>query len=375
MDQQQPVPDSTRGSLPTNWTAEIEPARQPGDALQALVVASLRRLTRRATYKWYAALGDEAEDVVQSFAVKMLEGKVVCKADRTKGRFRTFLRSSFDHHVIDWLRRRANAPGVVPDLGDVAVDESFDGIWAEELFHQSCEQLRIRCQTEGALDIWNVACDQIIGPLLGETNPLPHAELAARLGLASPNVVAGKLRTARKWFHQCTLSIVRQYTADDDDTQVELDTYVNSLSRLSRLLKPSEPNVVTFYTHLSAELADYDSVRWAQVAALAHRAVPPILTFDDLFHHPAPPIELLKLVKDFAKCKGDRRGSEMPREVADVLLYASILTAVRTRQEKISKLTDDELAVGTRWCQRRSWLDERTMRLFSDPYPPDAPTP
>jgi hypothetical protein len=284
------------------------------------------------------------------------------------------LRSSFDHHVIDWHRRRAHSPEVAPDLGDVAVDESFDRIWTEELFQQSCEQLRIRCQSEGALDIWNVACDQIIGPLQGKTTPLPHVELAARHGFASPNVVAGKLRTARKWFHQSTLSIVRQYAVDEDDTQVELDTYANSLSRWCRLPRPSEANVVAFYTHLSAELAEYDSVRWAQAAPLALSAAPPILTFDDLFHHPAPPIELLKLVKDFAKSQVRRPGSEMPEEVAYVMMYASILTALRTGKESISSLTDQQLADGICWCQRRSWLDERTMRMFSDPYPPDAPS-
>src|ERR1035437_563091 len=39
----------------------------------------------------------------------------------------------------------------------------------------------------------------------------------------------------------------------------------------------------------------------AKVAALAAGAKPPIVTFADLLAHAAPPVELLRLVKDMAK--------------------------------------------------------------------------
>src|SRR5580658_3492598 len=47
-------------------------------------------------------------------------------------------------------------------------------------------------------------------------------------------------------------------------------------------------------------------------------------SFADLFHHPSPPIELLNMIKDFAKSNRDHPASGLPQEIASTLYYASI---------------------------------------------------
>src|ERR1043165_5509720 len=46
-----------------------------------------------------------------------------------------------------------------------------------------------------------------------------------------------------------------------------------------------------------------------------------IKSFHDLFEHPHPPVELLQLVKEFAKLNRNRAESLLPTEVATVLYY------------------------------------------------------
>jgi hypothetical protein len=88
-------------------------------------------------------------------------------------------------------------------------------------------------------------------------------------------------------------------------------------------------------------------------------------SFDDLFHHPAPPIELLELVKDFAKANLDHPESGLPREIAAALYYASIAAALVRLDARISQLPDADLQRGLRWAMGQAWLDEKAKELLT----------
>ena len=89
-----------------------------------------------------------------------------------------------------------------------------------------------------------------------------------------------------------------------------------------------------------------------------------IRTFDQLFHHPDPPIELLKSVKEFAKANRNHPASALPGEIATVLYYASILVARLRCGVGISALSDDELRTGLEWALAQPWVDERLKSLL-----------
>ena len=87
-------------------------------------------------------------------------------------------------------------------------------------------------------------------------------------------------------------------------------------------------------------------------------------SFADLFHHPSPPIELLELIKDFAKANLDHPGSGLPDEIATTLYYASIATALVRLNTRISQLPDADLQSGLRWAMEQAWLDTLTRKLL-----------
>ena len=86
-------------------------------------------------------------------------------------------------------------------------------------------------------------------------------------------------------------------------------------------------------------------------------------SFADLFHHPAPPIELLELVKDFAKANLDHPESGLPGEIAAALYYTSIAAALVRLDARISQLPDADLQRGLRWTMEQAWLDEKTKGI------------
>lgn len=88
-------------------------------------------------------------------------------------------------------------------------------------------------------------------------------------------------------------------------------------------------------------------------------------SFADLFNHSAPPLQLLQLVKDFGKANMDHPESGLPAEIATVLYYASIASALLRLDTRISQLPDADLLRGLRWAQEQSWLDEKTRALLA----------
>ena len=82
--------------------------------------------------------GADAEDVCQDVFVRVLAGKVLAKADRSRGRFRSLLLSVTNHVIQDRLRRRRELTGD----GLEPVDHDFDQAWAWHLTARALARLR-----------------------------------------------------------------------------------------------------------------------------------------------------------------------------------------------------------------------------------------
>jgi hypothetical protein len=88
-------------------------------------------------------------------------------------------------------------------------------------------------------------------------------------------------------------------------------------------------------------------------------------SFADLLRHPSPRLELLELVKDFAKANADHPENGLPKEIAAVLYYACIAAALLRLKARISKLSDADLRRGLSWAAEQPWLDEETKQLLA----------
>jgi hypothetical protein len=91
-----------------------------------------------------------------------------------------------------------------------------------------------------------------------------------------------------------------------------------------------------------------------------------IQTFDDLFHHPQPPIELLLSVKEFAKANRNHPASVLPNEIATLLYFTSIVVAWTRCRRRITHLDDQEIRTGVEWALAQPWVDEGTKSLFRE---------
>jgi hypothetical protein len=144
----------------------------------------------------------------------------------------------------------------------------------------------------------------------------------------------------------------------DDDSATAFDDHDIAPMLAHQLSAPIQFDVELLSGELSRKLIDYR-------AAAAGKPMP--ARFADLLFAPHPPIELLDLVKQFAKANRSHGDGPM-QKIAGVLYYASILAA-RLRchgGQRISQLSDAELATGVGWALDQPWIDARTRGLFEE---------
>jgi hypothetical protein len=89
-------------------------------------------------------------------------------------------------------------------------------------------------------------------------------------------------------------------------------------------------------------------------------------SFGELLKHPQPPLELLKLIKEFAKKTLTSSPDLQFREIATALYYAAYAAGLMRHGRRIGKLSEDELTRGFAWAIKQSWLDDFTRELIRE---------
>ena len=117
---------------------------------------------------------------------------------------------------------------------------------------------------------------------------------------------------------------------------------------------------------LQVDLINLERGLAVKVRALAEAQGLTLKSFGDLLAHPHPPVELLKITKDFAKACRLSPHSPVPHEIASVLYFASIAAALVRCRRRITGLTNDALEDGLRWVLARPWLDTPTHTLIEE---------
>ncbi len=135
-----------------------------------------------------------------------------------------------------------------------------------------------------------------------------------------------------------------------------------------RLWRPDELGAI-FRHQMTApvmvDLGGFDPPTAVRLKNLSEAQGLVLKSFGELFRHPAPPVELLELTKDFAKLNLDHPDSTLPSEIAAALYYTSIAAALVRLDTRITQLKDAELRRGLQWTREQPWTDPETKKLVA----------
>jgi RNA polymerase sigma-70 factor (ECF subfamily) len=197
--------------------------------------------------QWYVQRHPELdphrrEDLVQGFvASKVLRDQVLTRAQRPRGRFRTFLLSAFQNYVRDQLRRasaarRAPPGGLLPlDEADGAscetgnIDRHFHQAWLKQVVALAVKGMQDECTANGRGDVWSVFNSRLLAPMLEGADPEPYGKLVARLDLVSPSQASNILITAKRMFSRHLRAVIQDTVMDPAQVEEEFRELKNCL--------------------------------------------------------------------------------------------------------------------------------------------------
>ncbi|MCX6902887.1 MAG: sigma-70 family RNA polymerase sigma factor [Verrucomicrobia bacterium] len=223
----------------THWSVVLTAGQEDLRGQEALA-----RLCQTYWYPLYAYVRrqghspHDAQDLTQEFFGRLLEKHALAKADRSKGKFRSFLLASLKNFLAnEWDKARALKRGhgqmFIPLDTDsaetryhsepadpVTPEQIFERQWALTLLEHVLGRLGAEQAAEGTLDQFTRLKDLLMGDKSGRG----YAALAQQL-----NTTEGALRTAVYRLRGRYRELLREEIAHTVDQPLEIDDEIRHL--------------------------------------------------------------------------------------------------------------------------------------------------
>jgi RNA polymerase sigma factor (sigma-70 family) len=207
---------SDRGDFAaTRWTLVLQAARGAQTPRAAAAMAELCQIYWYPLYAFIRRRGhaaQDAEDLTQEFFARLLDKRFLARADREKGRFRTFLLTAVKRFLTNEHeaaraqkrgggRRIIRLDGLEPEARyrlepavTLSPERLFERQWALTLLNRVLARLQADTDAEGKAALF----DPLKGHLTGSRTET-YAATAARLGVSEGAVQVAVHRLRRRY--------------------------------------------------------------------------------------------------------------------------------------------------------------------------------
>ncbi len=221
----------------TQWSLVQSAAGQQPDSAAAMGKLLERYVEPMKAYlmRRHQLQASDAEDLTQGFLVsQVLERHLLRRAQKNKGRFRTFLLVALRRYAIN--RARDSHAGCRDEsrndsLSALAVDpagrgldpkDKFDQLWARQTIHAATARMQLECRTFNRPDIWGIFEARILKPAYDRVEPLTYVELASHFRLQSTTQAANLLTTGKRMFERNLRTTIEEYESDPKRADSEI---------------------------------------------------------------------------------------------------------------------------------------------------------
>ena len=216
----------------THWT-DIVAARREGSATAA---DALNRLCETYWYPIYACIrrkghaDADAKDITQAFFFHVLERNLLGAADRTKGKFRSFLLGSLNYFLGNWrdfeqAKKRGGGFTIISlddkdgeeryalePVDDLSPEKLFERRWALDLHEQAVRQLREEYCRQGKEQIF-----ERLKPFLSDqTDSGDYVTVARQLDMTPGAVTTATNRLRGRYNELVTSEIARTVASPEE---------------------------------------------------------------------------------------------------------------------------------------------------------------
>jgi len=218
------MPGESLSETPTSWT-KIRDAHTPGPVGQKAMVDLIGRYHDAVERYLRLKLRDRhlADEVFQEFWTKLLSHKLA-GADRTKGRFRDYLRTVLHRLIVDHFRSRKLQTLPPGDLIDPSSpDEGFDRVWRDAVIKRvrsRLESYEVNTPKNRYATVLNLRLDNPDASI-DELTAILSEKVGARV---SPEAFRKTLQRARAKFLELLLQELKEtiHPARPEDIEAEI---------------------------------------------------------------------------------------------------------------------------------------------------------
>jgi RNA polymerase sigma-70 factor (ECF subfamily) len=228
--------------LTTQWSL-VEKAASDQDADNKALLGFLFERYWKPVYCYLRRRGhdnEDAKDLTQGFFHEIVLGHhLVETADKSKGRFRTYLLVSLDRYLIKVKQKQqaqkripheklvplnvmndADIPSVVSELNP---EDSFNYAWVSTLLEEVLQQVERECHQDGLSVHWYLFRDRILEPILAPSGPPSLEVLCKRYQVENAVKASNMVITVKRRFGAALQKHLRKLVASDEQVREELE--------------------------------------------------------------------------------------------------------------------------------------------------------
>jgi len=198
-------------------------------------MAELYRKYWKPLYHYLRCRGynnDKAKDLVQGFFTdKVLGQEFIQRADRSKGKFRTFLLIAAKNYALN-VKRRERIPQKSDDESSAIVDpeDEFNRAWAQELLSEVLKELEAECDLKGKTTHWEMFKAWLLEPAI-ESSETQMSDICAKYGVERASQAYNMISNIKKRFRAILRSHLRLLVVSDAEVNGEIACFIKAFSK------------------------------------------------------------------------------------------------------------------------------------------------
>lgn len=218
----------------TEWTKIVD------STLGKSILAELYAKYWRPVYLYLRRKGfsnDQAKDLIQGFfSEKVLGQQLLQKADRTRGKFRTFLLTSISNYAIDLKRKKRPIKGLDEGLEkstDIDNPETeFHIAWAKELLQSVLQELEAECRSHDKIIHWEIFRVWLLESNVAD-GKVNMSVICAKYSIDDVNKAYNMISNIKGRFRKILRRRLRHEVDSDAEVDEEINKFIQIFSRSS----------------------------------------------------------------------------------------------------------------------------------------------
>jgi len=246
---------SREAFLTTQWSL-IENIKADQDRDKILIDFLLRQYWK-PVYCYLRKKGcdnERAKDLTQDFFHEVvLNRDMVGRADRTRGRFRSFLLFALNEYLTKKnIKERAHkrlrkgklvsleiaeAPTLPQSVERASAEESYHYAWLSTLLERVIAEVRAECYREGMETHYVLFHQRIVKPIMSGQSPKSLTDLSQKHGVKDAKKASNMIVTVKRRFRTALMQHVRRTLLSGDQASEEMEELLQYLPKSAQHFK------------------------------------------------------------------------------------------------------------------------------------------